>query len=398
MEPQPTAERPTGPGAAGGLSICVVTETYPPEVNGVAMTLERLVRGLGARGHRMSVIRPRQPADGAEAPSDNGVRTALIPALPLPMYRELRFGVVGRGTFERLWRDDRPDVLYVATEGPAGNAAVRQAARMGIPAVSGFHSKFDHFSRFYHLGLLQGTLFRYLRALHNRTRCTVVPTRALRAELEAGGFRNVRVVARGVDCRLFTPARRDGALRASWGLGDGAPGVLFVSRLAPEKSPEVAVAAFRAIQVVAPSARLAMVGDGPARRGLERANPDVVFCGMQRGETLAAHYASADVLLFPSEIETFGNVTLEAMASGLGVVAYDYAAAATHIVHGKNGMKAPTGDRAAFAEAACELLHTPDLLPETRRAARATAEAIDWEAVVSTFEDLLSTCANGNAP
>jgi len=259
--------------------------------------------------------------------------------------------------------------------------------------VSGFHSQFHHFSRFYHLGLLRAPVFRYLRGLHNRTRCTLVPTPALRAELEADGFRNVRVVARGVDCRLFGPHRRDPELRRTWGVTAADPVVLYVGRIAPEKDPELAVAAFRAVRTVTPGARLVLVGDGPSRKSLERAHPDAVFCGVKRGEALAAHYASGDLLLFPSQTETFGNVTLEALASGLGVVAYDHAAAHTLIAHGRNGMKAPPGDRDGFVRAARDLAGSPALLADVRQAARTTAEAMDWDRVVAAFEDLLRACA-----
>jgi glycosyltransferase involved in cell wall biosynthesis len=377
-----TARRP--------LFICVVTETFPPEVNGVAMTLERVTGGLTARGHRLFLVRPRQHA--GDSPGENGMRTALIPSLPLPMYRELRVGLAGRRTFDRLWTAERPDVIYVATEGPAGRAAVNQAARMGIPVVSGFHTHFHQFSRFYGLGVLQGRVFRYLRDLHNRTRFTVVPTPMLQAELLEQGFDNVRVIARGADCSLYAPRRRDPALREKWGVTASHLAVLHVGRMAPEKSPEVAVEAFRAIERVAPGARLVMVGDGPARKTLERENPDVVFAGMRRGEDLAAHYASGDLLLFPSQTETFGNVTLEAMASGLGVVAYDMAGARDLILHRRNGMKAEPGDWAGFVRMAGELAGSPALLADVREAARKTAETRDWGAVVTAFEDLLAAC------
>jgi len=234
--------------------------------------------------------------------------------------------------------------------------------------------------------------------LHNRTRYTVVPTPMLQADLEAQGFANVRVIARGVDCGLYAPRRRDPALRRAWGVTAADLAVLHVGRLAPEKSPEVAVEAFRAIQQVAPGARLVMVGDGPARKTIQRDHPDVVFAGMRRAEDLAAHYASGDLLLFPSQTETFGNVTLEGLASGLGVVAYDDAGAKNLILHRRNGMKAAPGDRAGFVAMARELAGSPSLLADVREAARRTAEANDWGAVVTAFEDLLTACVAEDAP
>jgi glycosyltransferase involved in cell wall biosynthesis len=389
MNPEPAQPIP----AAAPLAVCIVTETYPPEVNGVARTVQRMTEWLAARGHRVRLVRPRQGGqDKAHANGNGGPPTHLLCSLPLPMYRELRMGLAGRGAFARLWARERPDAIYVATEGPAGLGALRQAQRMGIPAVSGFHTNFQTYSTYYGVGWLKRPVFAYLRSLHNRARWTVVPTRDLKDELTAAGFERVAIVARGVDCRLFNPARRDPELRRAWGLPEDALAVLHVGRLAPEKNIDLAVSAFRALQTVAAEARLVLVGDGPARKALARAHPDLIFCGMQRGEALAAHYASGDMLLFPSETETFGNVTLEGMASGLGVVAYDYAGARAHVVDGVNGMTAPVGDTAAFTRAALALAADPDLLARVRRDARASAEAVDWDAVMGGFEHLLMDC------
>ncbi len=393
MKPEPASPVPVTPAP---LSVCMVTETYPPEINGVARTVQRMTEWLAQRGHRVLLVRPRQgPAD---LPGGNGgPPTHLLRSLPIPMYRELRIGLAGRGAFSRLWTRERPDAVYVATEGPAGLGALRQAQRMGIPAVSGFHTNFQTYSTYYGVGFLKRPVFAYLRSLHNRADWTVVPTRDLKDELVQAGFERVAIIARGVDCRLFHPGRRDPDLRRAWGLDDGDLGVLHVGRLAPEKNIDLAVRAFRALQEKVPGARLILVGDGPERKALAKAHPDLVFCGMQRGERLAAHYASGDLLLFPSETETFGNVTLEGLASGNGVVAYDYAGARTHVGHGVNGMLAPLGDAEAFVRATVDLGADPALLDRVRRRARASAEVVDWNEVMGGFERLLEQCV-GETP
>ena len=193
----------------------------------------------------------------------------------------------------------------------------------------------------------------------------MVPTEALRAELQAAGFERTVVVARGVDTQLFDPARRSEALRRHWGVAQGDGVVLYVGRLAAEKNLDLLLQAFAAMQQINPRLRLVLVGDGPLRDALRQRCPEAVFAGQRSGADLAAHYASADLFLFPSLTETFGNVTPEAMASGLPVLAFDHAAAGQLIEHGDNGWLAPPYDAAAFVRLAQCLVLRP-----RRRAAR----------------------------
>ncbi len=370
--------------------ICVVTETYPPEVNGVAFTLARLVDGLRNRSHRVSVVRPRQPAvDGPGRADDEEV--TLVPGVPVPGYPGVRVGWPVGAMLCDHWTERRPDVVYTATEGPLGWSALRTARRLGIPVVSGFHTNFHGYARHYGAGWLWPLVFRYLRLFHNRTLGTLVASTELRNQLRAAGFENLSVLGRGVDARLFTPQRRSAALRAAWGAAEGDQVVLHVGRLAPEKNVPLAIAASREMRRASRAVRCVIVGDGPLRAALQAAHPDVHFCGVQTGEPLGAHYASADVFLFPSETETFGNVTLEAMASGLAVVAYDYAAAHAHIRHGDTGVLVPYGDSPAFIAAAVALARAPRVGREMGARARAYAAELDWASVVERFERLLTS-------
>lgn len=361
--------------------VCVVTETYPPEVNGVALTIERLVHGLRARGHRVSLVRPRRPGDDAAAED-----TTLVAGLPVPGYPGVRVGWPAGASLRARWRADRPDAVYVATPGPLGWSAVRAARGLGLPALSGFHTNFHRYARHYHAGWLRPLVGHGLRRFHDATAATLVATDDLRAELRAAGFGRLHVLGRGVDAQLFSPARRSAALRAAWGAGDDDVVVAYVGRVAAEKNVELAIAAYRAMPRVGP---FVVVGDGPARPALARAHPDLVFAGMQRGERLATHYASADLFLFPSETETFGNVVLEAMASGLAIVAYDYAAARAHVHDGESGRLVPLGDARAFVAHAVALAGSPTMRARLGRGARAAAAAADWSAVVERFEALL---------
>src|SRR5262249_50285165 len=190
---------------------------------------------------------------------------------------------------------------------------------------------------------------------HCRGSATVVPTRALAEELAKLGIGNACLLRRAVDTALFHPRHRDAALRERWGVAADDPVVIYVGRIAPEKNLDLAIQAFRKLQARVPNARYVWVGDGPARAELAAANPDFIFAGTQLGHELARHYASADIFLFPSVTETFGNVTLEAMASGLAVLAYDYAAARQYLRHGASALLAPYDDAAAFCEMAARL-------------------------------------------
>jgi glycosyltransferase involved in cell wall biosynthesis len=365
--------------------ICVVSETYHPEINGVTLTLGHLVNGLRQRGHEVSIVRPRQACD---AGAENDV--TLVKGLPLPGYRGLQFGLPADGTLKALWARRRPDVIYVATEGPLGWSAVSVARRLSIPAFSGFHTNFHSYSRHYRIGWLASFGFTYLRWFHNRSQGTFVPSPDLRELLVARGFRNVGCVGRGVDSDLFNPARRSDELRRHWGIGGDQPVIAYIGRLAGEKNLGLAIEAYRAIRQSHPSLRFVMVGDGPMRPSLEAEHRDIIFSGLQKGEQLATHYASADIFLFPSETETFGNVVLEGMASGLGVVAYDYAAARSHIINGETGVLAPFGDAKAFVAAAIQLVGQASTLQKIRRQAREYSASIGWSQVVERFEALLS--------
>jgi glycosyltransferase involved in cell wall biosynthesis len=326
--------------AANRRHICIVTETYPPEINGVALTLAHLVDGLTQQDHTVSVVRPRQQnVDGPSRSYDSTV--TLVPGLPLPGYKGLHLGLPASGVLRRCWTRRRPDVVYVATEGPLGWSAVRAGKRLGIPVFSGFHTKFHSYSKHYHLGWLRPLMLRYLYTFHNRTVGTIVASVDLRDRLQTIGLKNVSVIGRGIDNRLFTPKRRSSALRRMWRASRSDLVVLYVGRIAPEKNLGLAIESYRAMQRVNNAVKFVIVGDGPLRAALQKKHPDLIFCGVHTGEELAKRYASADVFLFPSETETFGNVTLEAMASGLGVVAYDYAAARMHITHGATGVLAP---------------------------------------------------------
>ncbi|MDX5328184.1 MAG: glycosyltransferase family 1 protein [Marinobacter sp.] len=373
--------------------ITIVSETFPPEINGVANTLKHLCQGLMQRGHKITVVRPKQAHEqkGLFESTGDGLftRELVVTGLPLPGYSDLQFGVSRPATLKKLWQSQRPDAIYVATQGPLGVVAVSAARNLGIPVSSGFHTNFHSYSRYYGAGGLERLLCAYGRWLHNRTAITLVPTRKMQAVTQAMGIHPTGLWSRGVDCHRFTPHKRDHDLRARWGLTNSDRAVLYVGRLAAEKNLRMAVACFERIRGLHPNARFILVGDGPMRKQLAERHPEYIFCGTQRGEDLARHYASGDLFLFPSKTDTFGNVVLEAMASGLGVVAFDDAAAAEHLRHEENGLKAELSEDEAFINHALRLADQPTLLSRVRAQARLDALDLSWNSQIEQFEHLV---------
>ena len=372
------------------MRIAFVTETHPPEINGVALTVGRTIAYLRGRGHQVDVIRPAQPGEPPGGAGNGEWRSA---GWPIPVYPDLRFGIARPQQLTRRFAQRDAQLVHVATEGPLGWAAVSAAKRLGLPTTSDFRTNFHQYSRYYGAGWLEPAICGYLRRFHNRTGRCFAPTLQTRRELIRAGFERVEVVGRGVDLERFAPARRDAGLRRRWGAAGDGPVLLHVGRLAAEKKVELALQAFRSAHRFEPRARMVVVGDGPRRRALERDYPEVRFVGMQTGAALAAHYASADMFLFPSESETFGNVTLEALASGLPVVAFDMAAAAEHITDRVNGRIVPPGNDAAFVVAVCLLTTRYRELEPLRVAARNSVAAHDWDSALRVFEGQLLEAA-----
>lgn len=309
--------------------------------------------------------------------------------LPIPRYPNLRMGVPSRRALVRLWSHQRPDIVHIATEGPLGWSALQAAGQLRLPVTSDFRTNFHAYSRHYGVGWLSRPIMSYLRKFHNRTQATMVPTAALRSDLHAAGFRCLHVVTRGVDTARFSPERRSEALRASWGAGPDDPVLACVGRLAAEKNLDRVIEAYEAARQVNPRCRLLLVGDGPMRDAITQRCPEAILAGQRGGEDLAAHYASADLFVFASLTETFGNVTTEALASGLAVVAYRHAAAAELIESGREGVLIEPPDRASFVAAVCALVADRARGQALGHAARQRALGLGWSAIVAQFEAVL---------
>jgi glycosyltransferase involved in cell wall biosynthesis len=379
------------------LRVALVTETYPPEINGVAMTIGRMVNGLISRGHSVQVIRPKQTWNDHPQMSRQ-FEEVLSAGVAIPQYTGLKFGLPAKTKLMQLWKHRRPDIVHVVTEGPLGWSAVSAARKLKIPVTSSFHTNFHNYTKHYKLGFLKNTITGYLRKLHNNTMATLVPTKALAKELKRKKFKNLMVLSRGVDTALFNPSRRDPSLREKWGVSEQTLAVIYVGRLAAEKNIELVIKTFDAISEKVPNAKLIMVGHGPLHDEIEANNPHVFFAGVRSGEDLAAHYASADIFLFPSKTETFGNVTAEALASGLGVVAYDYAAAADIIQNNVNGITVKFDHESAFIHAAIDLANNRQKLAAIRKQAVESVAGLDWNSIHQDFETILRNVSAFSIP
>lgn len=382
----------------GGLSkkplrIAVVTETYPPDINGVAHTLSKIVEALTLKGHTVCLVRPRHALHDFPKNQDN-FSEYLVQGFPIPFYKQLRMGLPAQKVLTRLWNQYKPDVVHIATEGPLGWSALKTAQKLDIPISTDFRTNFHTYSTHYGVGWSGGIIMAYLRRFHNAANSTMVPTSQLKQELTQAGFEKLHLVQRGVDTHVFSPKKRSNALRAAWGATKSTTVAICVSRLAAEKNLHMVISAFQAIKFKKPDAKLVFVGDGPILQQLKIDAPDAIFAGFRTGEDLATHYASADLFLFASLSETFGNVTIEAMASGLPIVAFNHAAAGEIIESHVNGILAKSNDEASFLDAAIEIVLDSDLRKTCAQGARDKALQFSWESILKKTETVLYGVVN----
>ena len=376
------------PASRPSLRIAVVTETWPPEVNGVAVTLSKLVQSLSQRNHDVQLIRPRQ-AKLDSSDRDSKLEEVLMRGMPIPRYPELKLGLPSKKTLVKTWTVRRPDVVHIATEGPLGWSALQAAKVLKLPVTSDFRTNFQSYSKHYGVGWLRKPIVAYLRKFHNATSCTMVPTRELQRTLGENGFLNLKVVSRGVDTQLFNLSKRNHMLRQSWGANDQTKVLISVGRMAPEKNLEQVLKIFEAVKHLGPHVKLVMVGDGPLKEQFKQRHPDIIFPGMLLQEDLAAYYASSDLFIFPSQTETFGNVTLEALASGIPVLAFDCAAAKDWVQPNVNGWLVPENNPEGFAAQAVEIFRLPKMFRDVTASTRQQVVHLDWSQIAEQVESVL---------
>jgi len=364
------------------MRIAIVTETYAPDLNGVARTLVALVGELRRLGHDINLIRPNPR--GVDMPYESG--EVRVTGMAIPGYSAMQFGFPAGGKLREIWHKNRPDVVHIDTEGPLGYSALNAARALHIPVTTSLHTHFHVYMRHYGLPWLGAPALAYLRHFHNSAAFTLIPTEDQRAQLAADGLQKLRVLGRGVNGKLFCPSKRNPALRAKWGADDTTPVAIFVGRLAAEKNTRLFAHAVNAMREVQSGLRAVMVGTGPLEQELRQSYPDIIFTGALLDADLAEHYASADMFIFPSLSETFGNVILEAMAAGLAPLAFDYAAARHLVSDENNGLVAKLNDEAHFIEQAKRLASSPEWAQTLGIAARQRAETQTWSIIAQQLE------------
>lgn len=372
------------------MRFSVVTDTFTPNVNGVAKTLDKLSHALAERNHTIEVYHSNLGTQRKPLQWSSNLVEFALPSLPLLFYPELRIGLPQKRFFLNRWREVRPDAVYIATQGLMGLSAIRAALELNIPIVSGYHTNFPQYMKFYRMPYLEYPSKKYLRFFHNLTQCTLVPTDDLRQLLIEEGYSRVECFGRGVDHNLFTPTKRSEALREKWGISSDTTVILMVGRIAREKNLSFGIQKVLEMQNFFPKIKCIVAGDGPYLKELKARFPQVLWTGMLRPQELATHYASADIFLMPSLTETYGNVLLEAMSSGLVTVSFDYAAARHYVVDGLNGFKAEPGNLEQFNNKIYTALKNQDYCSNIAIEARKTILPISWDTYVEKFLKIMS--------
>jgi phosphatidylinositol alpha 1,6-mannosyltransferase len=366
------------------MRVVIVTESFPPDINGVAHCALQTARHLAARGHDPLVVAPATatgPAADAAAPCP----VVRVPSLPLPGYPQVRVALPSRRV-DRAVTAHRAELVHLASPFVLGVRGMAAAARRGVPAVAVYQTDLAGYARTY-MGAGEGTAWRRIRAVHAAADLTLAPSGAALRDLEAHGVPRVRLWPRGVDTARFRPARRDDSLRA--GLAPrGELLVGYVGRLAPEKQVELLAGACGL-----PGVRVVIVGDGPSEPSLRAALPGAVFLGRRTGDELARVFASLDVFVHTGPFETFCQTVQEAMASGVPVIAPAAGGPLDLVDHGRTGLLVPPGDAAAVRDAVRALGADPARRATFGAAGRAAVAGRTWEAVgdrlVEHYADVL---------
>lgn len=355
------------------MRIALVTENFLPKLDGVTRTLAMLLEHLNARGHKALVLGPKGAPRRYAGARIYGARGA-----PLPFYPELRALLPSPGLERRLARF-HPDIVHVVDPMLLGAMGVVWAQRLGVPLVSSYHTNLAAYCTYFRLGMLETPMWAYRRMLHNACDVTLCPSPSTARHLRKQSFERVGLWQRGVDATLFHPARRSTAWRQRMAGSDERPIALYVGRLSHEKNLNVLTEAWNALR--GRDAHLVIVGDGPARSDLQQAlqGSSVTFTGYLQGEALAEAYASSDLFAFPSRTETFGQVVLEAMASGLAVLGFDADGVRDLVRDGETGRLA-TDD--AFTREFLTLMDAPQLRSQMSLQAREAAEQRTWTSVM----------------
>ncbi|MBI2796985.1 MAG: glycosyltransferase family 1 protein [Gemmatimonadetes bacterium] len=373
------AERPS---LAGGVRLAVFSDTWLPQVNGVTRTLDRLVKAIRARGGDARAWTTSDP--GAQPDAD----IVRYPSRSFWAYPQLQLARPDAAWATRELTAFRPTLVHASTPFGIGLGGRSAAKRLGVPFVTSYHTSLSAYAKFYHLGALSAPGWAFLRWFHNSGRRTYCPTRAIERELVDHAFAGTRIWSRGIDAERFSPSFRSPSLRAELGVSDDTFLVTYIGRIALEKGLDTLVKGMREIVARTGTRKIAfaLAGDGPYDEACRREAPaGTRFVGMLAGDRLSAFYASGDLFVFPSVTDTFGNVLLEAMASGLPVLGADSGPTRELLDEGR-GALFPAANPGALATAVLALADDPARRVRMREAGLAYARVRSWDAI---FDDLV---------
>ncbi|MEU8710235.1 glycosyltransferase family 1 protein [Streptomyces sp. NPDC048565] len=356
------------------MRVVIVTESFPPDINGVAHCTLQTARHLAARGHQPLVIAPAgATATTGSASTGDPCPVVRVPSLPLPGYPQVRVALPGRRLAAAL-TGHRAELVHLAGPFVLGARGMAVATRLGLPAVAVYQTDLAGYARTY-LGTGEGAAWRRMRAVHSAADLTLAPSSAALRDLTDHGVPRVKLWPRGVDTVRFRPGLRDEALRRALAPG-GEKIIGYAGRLAPEKHVELLAGACSL-----PGVRVVVVGEGPSESSLRPALPGAVFLGRRTGEELARFFASLDVFVHTGPYETFCQTVQEAMASGVPVVAPAAGGPLDLVAHGSTGLLVPPHDAGAIRDAVAALVADTARADAFGRTARATVEGRTWEAV-----------------
>ena len=364
--------------------------TMRPEHDGVTRVVYRLRELFDRDFAEHLFISPI----GSQIPQDD-IRT--VPSIPFPLSTQYRLATVNQDSVQRVLGKDKPDIIHIHSPDPLGWAAMRYARHAGIPMVATYHTHFPSYAKYYHLEFLAPVGWQILRSLYSPSQAVIVPSQSTLEELHEHGIKNLIHIPHGVDMTSFSPTNRSEAWRSSI-LGDDPNRVIvsFVSRLVWEKNLMVLVNAWKHLNNKG-RAKLVIVGDGPAKAKLEQLLPEAHFTGKLSGAPLFEAYASSDIFVFPSVTETFGNVTVEAMASGLPAICAIAGGARDIVIPGKNGLLFDADKPIELAQAIDELVTNPQLRLQMSKAALESVKRFRWDTTVSAYERVYQNVAASKA-
>jgi phosphatidylinositol alpha 1,6-mannosyltransferase len=362
------------------MRVVIITESYLPEVNGVANSVARIANHLMDRGHSVLVVAPRPVSRLSYMETADRHPVVRLPSVPMPGYSSVRLALP-TWRLGRIISEFQPDVVHLASPFVLGAWGSKAAASLHVPIVAVYQTDVPGYARAYRVGLTETLSWQVIRRLHNRATMTLAPSTSTALQLAAHGVDRVGMWGRGVDTELFHPGRRDDEFRRSLA-PDGEVLAGYVGRLAREKKVELLGAASRL-----PGVRLVIVGDGPMRTSLRKRLPDAVFLGPMRGADLARVYASLDIFVHTGPYETFCQTVQEAMASGVPVVAPAVGGPLDLVRPRHTGILVPPGDAAAFAAAIAELAADP---LQRKQFAVAAADAVAGRTWAALGDELIS--------